>query len=220
MSWNGTVQCGYCYRKGHNARTCPKHKEEAEKAIAEGNPDHWVARSYEYKKRKVKRQCSFCATFLDLYNDDEKTEHSFTHNKRTCVHRKESVAKLHDLNKKFRKNVVKYLNKIGIAPGALIQPEGHRGIYFVTAIDWESIFIPSEKTEYRYRSYHFGRQLRCAPVHDLSYDHNRFDLPKHEKYHDVDSHHPTKLIAPVKTKVQPPEGWVDDIQCVNDIFAT
>ena len=41
MSYNGTVRCSYCYRTGHNSRTCPKKNEHLkkgyERAIEQGD---------------------------------------------------------------------------------------------------------------------------------------------------------------------------------------
>ena len=39
------MRCGYCYKQGHNRRTCPdltkRMKDRADAAIARGEPDHF-----------------------------------------------------------------------------------------------------------------------------------------------------------------------------------
>jgi len=224
MSWNGTVRCSYCYARGHNSRTCPKHKEEAEKLIAEGNEDSWTVRTYNNKKQKVKRQCSFCSSFVDLYNNDKKMEESYKHNKRTCEHKKDAVATVHKGNVAHRKKVLKYLNKVGINPGALVQCERYGAeseVYFVTGIDWSRIFLPDDgATGYRF-GMRSGRALQCAPISNLGYHHHSFDIPEHHKYYNNESgYYKTTLVSPNKNKLTPPEGWLEDVECVKACFET
>ena len=224
MSWDGTVHCGYCWKKGHNKRTCPKHKEEAEALIAEGNEDSWTVRSYLRRKEKVKRQCSFCTSYVDLYNDDEKMEESYKHNKRTCEHKKNAVGVVHKKNRQFRKKVLKYLNKFGIAPGALVMCEryGNEQVYFVSEINWDNIFIPDSMVDgYNVGRRRNGQQLLCAPIGDLSRASYHFDIPRHEKHHPVEKgYYEAALISPIKNKLTPPEGWVNDVECVKACFET
>jgi len=223
MSWNGTVHCSYCYREGHNKRTCPRHEEEAKAAIAEGREDSWVARSYASKKQKVKRQCSFCAQFVDLYNDEEKEEESYKHNKRTCAHKKNAVASLLKQNTAYRKKVLKYLKKVGLAPGALLRCTryGEEQAYFVSGINWNLIFIPDSLVEGYRVGVRPGRQLLCANISDLSRAHYSFDIPTHEKYHPVEKgYYESELLSPIKSKLTPPKGWAEDIECVKNIFET
>tara|TARA_Y100000310_G_C20681673_1_gene816352 strand:- start:75 stop:746 length:672 start_codon:yes stop_codon:yes gene_type:complete len=223
MSWNGTVHCSYCYREGHNNRTCPKHKEEAEQLIAEGNEENWTVRTYKNKKQKVKRQCSFCQAYVDLYNDDDKMEESYNHNKRTCELKKNAVATLHKENISHRKKVVKYFNKMGIAPGALVRCEryGSEQVYFITEIQWHRIFLVDDGTTGYRLGNRGGRELMCAPLDNLGYGAYAFDIPLHEKYYNNEKgYYKTTLISPLKNKVTPPKGWLKDIECVKACFST
>jgi len=222
MSWNGTVNCGYCYGRGHNKRTCPRHEEEAKAAIAEGREDSWIARSYVSKKQKVKRQCSFCAQFVDLHDDDEKAEESYKHNKRTCEHKKNAVASLHKQNKAYRKKVLKYLRKLGLAPGALVACERYgEQTYFVSDINWHLIFIPSALVEGYNIGIRPGRQLLCANINDLGSPHYSFDIPRDEKHHPVEKgYYESRLLSPIKSKLTPPKGWVEDLECIKNMFST
>tara|TARA_Y100000034_G_scaffold128969_1_gene184550 strand:- start:890 stop:1561 length:672 start_codon:yes stop_codon:yes gene_type:complete len=223
MSWNGTVHCGYCWGKGHNRRTCPKHKEDAEALIAEGDEVSYTVRSYLRRKEKVKRQCSFCTAYVDLYNDDEKMEESYNHNKRTCEHKKNAVASLHKQNKAYRKKVLKYLRKVGLAPGALVACEryGTEQTYFVSDINWHLIFVPDSMVKGYNVGIRPGRQLLCANINDLGRPHYSFDIPRDEKHHPVEKgYYESRLLSPIKSKLTPPKGWVEDIECVESMFET
>jgi hypothetical protein len=223
MSWNGTVRCSYCYREEHNSRTCPQHKKEAEAAIAEGSEDSWVVRTYKLKKQKVKRQCSFCSQFVDLYNDSDKEEESYKHNKRTCEHKKNAVASLLKQNTAYRKKVLKYLKKVGLAPGALVRCTryGKEDAYFVSAINWHLIFVPDSLVEGYNVGRRAGQQLLCANINDLGNPHYSFDIPRHDKYHPVEKgYYESELISPIKSKLTPPKGWAEDIECVQACFQT
>ena len=66
-NYNGTVRCGYCYERGHNAAACPKKKARVDELRA-SDPDHYMVREWDRKaeKRKQratgKRVCAYCAT--------------------------------------------------------------------------------------------------------------------------------------------------------------
>ena len=104
-------RCSYCGQRGHNRATCPKLKEYIKR-----NPDSWHAHKAKAKKaraeelaprRKSSRRCSYCS--------------ERGHTIRTCPKKKDMVAKVTATNKKWRANLVKELNKAGLAPGALVE---------------------------------------------------------------------------------------------------
>jgi hypothetical protein len=102
MSYNGTVNCSHCYNKGHNKRGCPKLKQY----IAE-NPDSWVAqKATQAAENAQKRRCSYCA--------------KIGHNRRGCTEFKARVASDLSASRRYRRDFVKEINKLGLTPGALV----------------------------------------------------------------------------------------------------
>jgi hypothetical protein len=75
MSWNGTVTCGWCYREGHNKRTCPDYTKTLQDRVATSTgyaKDHYQEELDKRGRGKAgsHRKCSFC---------DERG-----HDRRTC----------------------------------------------------------------------------------------------------------------------------------------
>jgi hypothetical protein len=102
MSYSGTVYCSHCHGKGHNKRGCPKLKQY----IAE-NPDSWAARSATAAHEQAqKRRCSYCA--------------KVGHNRRGCTEFKARVAGDLSASRRYRRDFVKEINKLGLTPGALV----------------------------------------------------------------------------------------------------
>lgn len=98
-------RCSYCYKTGHNRRTCPDLKLYIEK-----NPDSYYARQAERKKEASKpsnRRCGFCGTV--------------GHTKRTCGDRLDGIRKVTRKNRRFRRKLRTALARGGWVPGALIQ---------------------------------------------------------------------------------------------------
>ena len=109
MSYNGTVRCSHCYEKGHNKRGCPVLK-----TYAEENPDSWTARMRrESKKRASNRKCGWCK--------------QTGHNVQTCPDKKNSKAKLAELEPLFKSHVEHILRLAGLGKGALISREDRWG---------------------------------------------------------------------------------------------
>ena len=103
MSYNGTVRCGYCYERGHNRRGCPKLKKEIRK-----NPEGWQARRVASRKANATpRVCSYCQ--LE------------GHNKRTCATLKTDRYDTRKKNRAWRTKFIALAEKIGLAPGALVE---------------------------------------------------------------------------------------------------
>ena len=98
-------RCSYCYKTGHNRRTCPSLKQY----IAE-NPDSYAARSAARAKAEKKpsnRRCSFC--------------HERGHTKRTCEVRRSATAVVTTKNRQFRRKLRRALARQGWLPGALVR---------------------------------------------------------------------------------------------------
>jgi len=74
MSWNGTVNCGWCYEEGHNKRTCPNYTKALVERVATSTgyaKDHYQEELDKRGKGKsgTYRTCSFC----DLQGHDRRT---------------------------------------------------------------------------------------------------------------------------------------------------
>ena len=103
MSYNGTVRCGHCFKKGHNRRSCPTIKAEIAK-----NPDGVYARHADRKAKSYKtRSCSYC--------------HDTGHNKRTCPKIATDRRDVAKKNRDWRAKFIEIATDVGLAPGALVQ---------------------------------------------------------------------------------------------------
>ena len=154
MSYNGTVRCGWCYKEGHNKRTCPEYtailKERAEQEIAnnEGYDGYW---GRQYNKRvndglyadgtpmsdehlnaaKVRggkvRRCTYCG--------------AKGHNRRTCPTLKANKEAYAVDAIAFRRRLVDAMRSAGIGVGALVSTErwGDTYCWMVTQIRWNQI---------------------------------------------------------------------------------
>ena len=145
MSYNGTVTCSHCYRRGHNKSGCPdliKAHEEYKQKFAKykkENPDcpdysitsipwnirnkikaTWeeveAAATMAAKERKNKnRQCTYC--------------YDGGHNRRTCKHLKRHVDLLIKAQAVYDEKIVKSLAAAGYGVGALVQEISERWNY-------------------------------------------------------------------------------------------
>jgi len=103
MSWSGTVRCGHCYGEGHNRRGCPTLKKEIS-----ANPEGFHARRVASRKANATpRVCSYCQ--LE------------GHNKRTCAKLTNDRYETTKKNRAWRKKFIALAEKIGLAPGALVE---------------------------------------------------------------------------------------------------
>ncbi len=66
------MRCRYCYKRGHNRRTCPdltkRMKERADDAIARGETDSYYIRQYQERiapkgKKVSSQQCGYCGEY-------------------------------------------------------------------------------------------------------------------------------------------------------------
>ena len=112
MAWNGTVTCGYCYRTGHNRRSCP----EIKRIVAEGRKKKDEERGYlerslirEADMRKATtrvRKCSYC---------DRPG-----HNRRSCPTLKAHKGYVMKQEVAFRTAMLAHIRALGLAVGGLV----------------------------------------------------------------------------------------------------
>ena len=119
MSWNGTLQCSYCYERGHSRRKCPAMKRHHDQCVAlveagKANETTYRQRSAhtEYKRmqetlKESNKVCSYCQ--------------EGGHRVLTCPDRLGHVELLRKINKAWKPLVAKVFKEIGFGLGALIQ---------------------------------------------------------------------------------------------------
>ena len=96
-------RCSYCYKSGHNRRTCP----DLQKYVNE-NPDSYAARRHaRAQKAASTRKCSFCNTT--------------GHNRRKCPTMETMARKAAKLNREFRSDALALMKEHGIAEGTLVE---------------------------------------------------------------------------------------------------
>ena len=138
MSWNGTVRCGYCYKSGHNKRTCPEYTERVlERAARENDPDGYWTKIYVKRtglnpdgtdapkeaKRQQVRRCTYCG--------------AKGHNRRTCEVLKRNIAEETLENKAFRVKLLAEMEEKGLGVGALVKAGWDQKVRMVAEIKWD-----------------------------------------------------------------------------------
>ena len=102
MSYNGTVRCGWCNKKGHNRRTCERYKKYLDK-----HSD--IPRIAAMIKTRKTTKCSFCG--------------DAGHNKRTCEVKARQKAALEVWDNESAKTLSELCGKLGIGRGAMVRIE-------------------------------------------------------------------------------------------------
>ena len=96
------MRCRHCGETGHNVNGCAQRKE-----YIKNNPNSWSAQKLKQRQEAIQhRKCSYCG--------EEK------HTRRTCTHIMSDMVKVAAINIDFRKKALETINRIGLAPGALI----------------------------------------------------------------------------------------------------
>lgn len=120
------THCSYCYKEGHNRRTCPQLM-----AYVENNPGSWTAQKVQRsKERSSNRKCSYC--------------NESGHNRKTCTSFKSDTQDYCGLNYKYQKKVLKAMKAIGFGVGALVKMTDYsdRVKYFmVSKIHWDRVHV-------------------------------------------------------------------------------
>jgi hypothetical protein len=97
-----SVRCRHCGESGHNINGCAKVKE-----YAKNNPNSYTAEKMKARQEAMQhRKCSYCG--------EEK------HTRRTCTQIMSDMVKVAAINIDFRKKALETINRVGLAPGALI----------------------------------------------------------------------------------------------------
>jgi len=116
MSYSGTVRCGVCYESGHNKTSCPQLRDAWEK-----DPESYYGRQWQkILDRKAKpKTCSYCG--------------ESGHTRAGCETANKHKAQFQmDLNL-WRKALVKWMEEIGLGPGAMVRSNDARyyrnGVY-------------------------------------------------------------------------------------------
>ena len=127
MRYRRTVRCRYCYTSGHNQRSCPSMKKEAE-----NNPGGWAARKVASYSTNVAeggtaRSCSYCR--------------DSGHNRKTCSKLVHDFAADVKKNAEYRKNLLERMIACGFGIGALAESRyyGDSSVRFITNINWMNI---------------------------------------------------------------------------------
>jgi len=128
MSYNRTVYCSYCGRKGHNRRGCADKK----KYIAD-NPDSYAARreaALAERRKNNPRRCSYC----------EKSGH----NTRKCEVKAKDQRTLVQKLSRQRAVIMEKMIENGLGVGALIEINSSRyyddpdtKCFLLTSINWK-----------------------------------------------------------------------------------
>lgn len=141
MSYNGTVHCSYCGKKGHNRLGCPERRKQA---LAE--PDSYVGRRWrreqEARKEAVSRRaCSYCK--------------GKGHNRRGCPVLKADKALIQKRQTEYRDEFFEATSSVGFGPGTLVRvPMGDSDSHWekgylalVQAINWPNIDFTLKDTD-------------------------------------------------------------------------
>ena len=220
MSYNGTVRCSYCYRTGHNSRTCPKKNEHLkqcyERAIQQGDyradtfRQEYEARTgrnintgavLPKQKRATKIHCGYCGRQ--------------GHTRRTCEFLKADKKVFKEISKVTRKVVWELLINDGVGVGSIVpvrtfqylgEEEGYGykpTLQYITGFEWESCHWGSPQLNARHKSIkdlakHVGYE-ESSPINKLV---------KNAKDAVESKHIPLGLMSPCNT-FNMPKGWLD-----------
>lgn len=147
MSYNGTVRCGYCYKTGHNARTCPAKAEmhqrrwnqymtEIPKRQAEG--EHATADAYikyaQDEREKYERMTKKCIETGGKLKRKQTAGASLKkmkcsycskrgHTRRTCQNLKNDYEVYKYMSRVARRNFLQQYNETGAGIGSLVTVE-------------------------------------------------------------------------------------------------
>ncbi len=130
MSYQKKNMCHYCYGVGHNRRTCPKLRKEAE----EGNGyAEEVLRRQNRREEAIVRNCSYCKTT--------------GHNQKTCMVLQTDRIKIVTANKKFREEMFEKIQQHGIGVGMVFTYTAFSDthVFFVDQLIWDNILVKNAK---------------------------------------------------------------------------
>ena len=142
-------RCSYCYKTGHNRRTCPAYTAYLKK-IAEKHGGHnlvtYVKRTgkmpdgseptgeleavKQTAKKASKRQCSWCVKMRMVGG-------GYGHNRRTCPHRKTwHIDETRD-SRELRQSILNRAEALGVGMGSLVLSKKY--VYDGNGFDWQKV---------------------------------------------------------------------------------
>jgi len=149
MSHSRTVRCRWCFKEGHNRRTCPALtaylKKQAEKhggrslvqyvkrtgEMPDGStPTGEFAAVKETAKKASKRRCSWCVKMRMVGE-------GYGHNRRTCPHRKTWHADQMRDSRELRQSILNRAEALGVGMGSLVLAKKY--IYNGNGFDWQKV---------------------------------------------------------------------------------
>ena len=155
-------RCSWCFKEGHNKRTCPAYtaqlKKNAEKhgghslvmyvrrtgEMPDGSkPTGELAVVKETAKKASKRRCSWCVKMRIVGG-------GYGHNRRTCPHRKTWHADETRDSRELRQSILNRAEALGVGMGSLVLAKkyvytGDNGfnwqkvVGMVVKVDWDAI---------------------------------------------------------------------------------
>ncbi len=180
MSWSGTVRCGWCYKDGHNKRSCAEFKKHVE-----ANPDSYTAKCAARRKANAApRRCSYCA--------------KKGHNRRSCA----SLATAKTVWKKdcaaWRHKWADWVAEDGFGIGALVEADSGwdtRLTHVVVGFIWTSLNHEVQQSDYPHQA------MKLAKIkHLLDHTRRRSNrLPHHPELCPCTPRNQLRVVSPVKT---------------------
>ena len=141
--------CSWCFKKGHNKRTCPAYtaylKKQAEQhggyslskyvkrtgEMPDGSkPTGELAVVKETAKKESKRRCSWCVKMKMVGG-------GYGHNRRTCPHRKTWHADQTRDSRELRQSILNRAEALGVGMGSLVLAKKY--VYDGNGFDWQKV---------------------------------------------------------------------------------
>ena len=210
MAWNGTVTCSWCYRQGHNRRSCESLKDRYQEALAKseeerGHSDNSIIREVTYSKTYHReRKCTYCKTV--------------GHNRRGCEMLKAHKDYVFRQDVAFKKAFLQECNEIGLGVGAFIRHD-YNGtlearLEYVARIDWSRINVWAAARA------GVPRVFIAKPVRKMGQDGFQdaytikipSDWPLGEAFESdrwLEESYSLEVVSKAPGPLRPPEGWVE-----------
>ena len=154
-------RCSWCFKKGHNRRTCPEYTSLLKKHALNFGGNHLVAYVKrtgempdgskptgelavvkETAKKASKRRCSWCVKMRMVGE-------GYGHNRRTCPHRKTWHADQTRDSRELRQSILNRAEALGVGMGSLVLAKKYvydgsgfgwqKVVGMVVKVDWDAI---------------------------------------------------------------------------------
>lgn len=182
MPYKRTVRCQYCFKDGHNVKSCEALTKEVK-----ANPDGYYYRRFKKyfnpdgtrKKASVTKTCSYCGVE--------------GHTKRTCNVKLDDLVANIKTNAEYRRDMYNFLKDKGVGVGSLVTI--HQKMFLVTGIQWDNVCCGDQKWD----AFH----LKLHSV-DGSSHHNKFVVDDYTVRYNRDS---LKVDSPEHDIPEPSSEW-------------